>query len=40
MNYPGAGPRGIEWSLLRKHYLFPPQRVGELNHFLIKAYLK
>jgi len=29
MNYPEAEPQGIRWN-----YLFPTQRVGELNHYL------
>jgi len=33
MNYAWAEPRGN-----RLIFLFPTQRVGELNHFLIKIY--
>jgi hypothetical protein len=33
MNDPGAEPRGIKWNSL-----FPTQRVGELNHFMIKLH--
>ena len=35
MNYPGAEPRGIKWN-----YLFPTQRVGELNHIRLKMRLE
>ena len=31
MNYPVAEPRGIKWN-----FLFPTQRVGKLNHLMIK----